>query len=197
MAKLRLLLPTILMLVFEVAIGVLLLIDGERFTQIIFVIFGAVLSVIGLIKLIRSILLSRNGGSIPMAQMMLAIVLIAAGAFFIAASGSVMSVVSAVTLVLGIIIAFTGMLKLLEYATIRKYNSVTWVAVIGAVISIILGIVIAFKPFGATEVMWTILGVLIIISAVIDLISLIIFAVALKNVPKSAVINVEVRDIDE
>lgn len=197
MAKFRLLIPTILMLIFEAAVGVLLLIDGEKFTQIIFIIFGVFLLVVGLVKLIRSLLAGRNGGSISMSQMVFSVVLIAAGAFFAAASGSVLSVVSAFTLVIGIIMAFIGMLKLMEYATIRKYNTVTWVAVIGAVITIILGIVIAFNPFGATEVLWTILGVMLIVSAVLDVISLIIFGIALKNVPKSAVINVEVKEIEE
>lgn len=197
MAKFRLLIPTILMLIFEAAVGVLLLIDGEKFTQIIFIIFGVFLLVVGLVKLIRSLLAGRNGGSISMSQMFFSVILIAAGAFFAAASGSVLSVVSAFTLVIGIIMAFIGMLKLMEYAAIRKYSAVTWVAVISAIITIILGIVIAFNPFGATEVLWVILGVMLIVSAVLDLISLIIFGIALKNVPKSAVINVEVKEIED
>ena len=58
MAKFKKLLPTILMLIFEVLIGVLLLIDGEKFTEVIFIIFGILLLVSGLISLISTMIRS-------------------------------------------------------------------------------------------------------------------------------------------
>ena len=196
MEKFKRLLPTILMIVFELTIGILLLIDGEKFTQVIFIIFGVFLLICGLITLIRSLLAGRNGGSIPMLQLVLSIILIAVGAFFAAASGSVMSVMSAVTLVIGIIIAFNGMLKLAEYVSIRKSGGVSWFAVVGAILTIILGIVIAFNPFGTTALMWTILGVMLIVSVIFDIISLILFGVALRSIPATTV-DVEGKDIDD
>ena len=196
MEKFKRLLPTILMIVFELTIGILLLIDGEKFTQVILIIFGVFLLICGLITLIRSLLAGRNGGSIPMLQLVLSIILIAVGAFFAAASGSVMSVMSAVTLVIGIIIAFNGMLKLAEYVSIRKSGGVSWFAVVGAILTIILGIVIAFNPFGTTALMWTILGVMLIVSVIFDIISLILFGVALRSIPATTV-DVEGKDIDD
>lgn len=181
MEKFKRLLPTILTMIFELAVGILLLIDGERFTQIIFIIFGVFLFVSGIVTLIRSLLAGRNGGSIPMGAMIAAIFLIAVGGFFTAASGSVLSVVSAFTLAFGIITAFSGMMKLAEFLTFRKYSSVAGFAVVSSIITIILGLVIAFNPFGATEALWTILGVMIIASVVFDVISLILFGVALKD----------------
>ena len=55
------LLPTILMLIFEIAIGVLLLIDGEKFTEVIFIIFGVFLLISGLATLIRCLFAGRSG----------------------------------------------------------------------------------------------------------------------------------------
>lgn len=195
MSVFKRLLPMILMFIFEIAVGVLLLIDGERFTQVIFIIFGVFMLLSGLITLIRSLLAGRNGGSIPMGPLLLSIVLLAIGAFFTAASGSVLSIMSAVTLVIGIIMVFNGMLKLAEFGSMRRSGADSRLAMVGAIITIILGIVIAFNPFGATAAMWTILGIMIIVSAVFSLISLIHFAIALKNT-QVTVVEVNAKDID-
>lgn len=194
--KFKSLIPTILMLIFEVIAGVLLIVNGEGFTQVVFIIFGVFMLISGLISLILCLLEGRNGGVISTPRLVLSIVLIGIGAFFTAASGSVMSVMSTVTVVLGIIIAFNGMLKLVEYFSIRRAGPVMWFASIGAIVTIILGFVIAFNPFGATEAMWTILGILIIVSAVFDVISLIIFGSALKNADVT-VIEAEAKDVDD
>lgn len=194
--KLKYLLPTILMLIFEIAVGVMLLIDGEKFTQVIFILFGVVLLISGLITLIRSLLAGRNGGSMPVLPLVAAIFLIAVGAFFTAASGSVLSILSAVTLVIGIIMAFSGMLKLAEYLALRKYSQLPAFPVFGSIITIILGIVIAFNPFGATQAIWMILGIMIIAAALFDAITLILFGIALKKASVD-VIEVEAEEIDE
>lgn len=190
------LLPMILIFIFEIAIGVLLIIDGEKFTQAVFIIFGVIMLICGLITLIRALLDGRNGGSVSGLKLVAAIVLLAIGAFFTAASASVMSVVSAVTIVIGIIMMFSGMLKLAEYAAMRKEGANAVFAIIGAIVTIILGIVIAFNPFGATEAIWVIIGSLIIVSAVFSIVSVIYFANALKNT-KVTVVEVSAKDADD
>ena len=197
MSKFKSLIPTILMLIFEVVIGVLLIINGEKFTQVVFIIFGVLMLICGLISLIRSLLAGRNGGSISTPQLVLAIVLIGVGAFFTAASGSVMEIMSAVTVVIGIIMAFSGVLKLAEFITIRKIGPVMWFAAVGAIVTIILGFVIAFNPFASTQAMWMILGILILVSALFDIISLIIFGVSMKNFPAITKENVIDTDGEE
>lgn len=190
------LLPMILIFIFEIAIGVLLIINGEKFTQAVFIIFGVIMLICGLITLIRALLDGRNGGSVSGLKLFAAIVLLAIGAFFTAASASVMSVVSAVTIVIGIIMMVSGMLKLAEYAAMRKEGTNAVFAIIGAIVTIILGIVIAFNPFGATEAIWVIIGSLIIVSAVFSIVSVIYFAIALKNT-KVSVIEVSAKDADD
>lgn len=196
MSTFKRLLPMIILFLFEVAIGVLLILNGERFTQVIFIIFGVIMLICGLITLIRGLLDGRNGGTISGVKMFFAVLLLAIGAFFTAAAGSVLSVISAVTLVIGIIMVFNGMLKLVEYASMRKQGAGATFAIIGAIVTIILGIVIAFNPFRSAEAMWVILGILIIVSAVFDLISMIAFAVMLKKTTVT-VVEVQAKDIDE
>lgn len=198
MSKFKLLLPTILMIIFEAAIGTLLLIDGKKFTQVVFVIFGVLLLICGVITLISTLLASRKGGTLSVSRLILSIILLAVGGFFSAASGSVLSVVSTVTLIIGIIMTFNGMLKLVDYLSFRKVSEVKWIGIIASVVTIILGIVVAFNPFGATEAIWKILGILIIVSAALDIISLITFAFALKHMPKQAtVIEAEFKDVEK
>ena len=192
------LLPLFILFLFEIAVGVLLIINGEMFTQVVFIIFGVFMLICGIVTLIRTLMKSRNGGSISMLSLIGSIILLSIGAFFTAASGSVLSVMTAVTLVIGIIMVFNGMLKLAEYAAMRKQDAGSVFAIIGAIVTIVLGIVIAFNPFKGFEVMvmWMILGIMIIVSAVFDLISLISFAVALKKT-NVTVIEVNAKDVDE
>ena len=196
MAVFKRLLPMILLFVFEIAIGIMLILDGEKFTQVIFIIFGVIMLICGLVTLIRALLEGRNGGKISGVKLFLAIVLLAIGAFFTAASGSVLSVVSVVTLVIGIIMAFTGMLKLVEYASMRKQGASPVFPIIGAIITIIVGILIAFNPFQSAAAAWVILGILIIVTAVFDLITMIFFIVAMKNT-KVTVVEIEAKDVKE
>ena len=182
------LLPTIIILLFELAVGIMLIINGEKLTEIIFLVFGIVMLIGGLFTLIRAFVVGRKEeGGVKALPLVMALILIAVGGFFTAASGMVMQIVPAVTLVFGIIMAFNGMLKLAEYVSIRQGGSVNGFVIVGAVITIILGIVIAFNPFGATEVLWIIDGIMIIVSAVFDMISLIFFGKALKEYEKQLI----------
>ena len=192
--KMKYLIPTILMLIFEVIVGVLLIVNGEKFTQVIFISFGVLLLISGLFSLIATLFGARNGGLISTPQLVLSIVLLGIGAFFTAASGSVMEVMASFTVILGIIIAFNGILKLAEFFNLRQVGPVMWFAAVGSIVTIIVGFLIAFNPFGATTMMWTILGILIIISAVFDVISLIIFTIALKKTP--AIVKQDMIDTD-
>lgn len=196
MEKFKRLLPTILMILFEVVIGILLLIDGERFTGVIFVIFGVLMLVLGLISLIRTLLAARGGNVISSFALIMSIILITIGAFFTAASGSVIGVVGFIATIYGLILVISGVFKLADYLTLRAAGVGSGFAIFSVIISIVLGILIAFNPFGTAQIFWTVLGIMLIASAVLDIISLIIFGNAMKNVDFTYV-NVEYKDKDE
>lgn len=196
MEKFKRLLPTILMILFEVVIGILLLIDGERFTGVIFVIFGVLMLVLGLISLIRTLLAARGGNVISSFALVMSIILITIGAFFTAASGSVLGVVGFIATIYGLILVISGVFKLADYLTLRAAGVGSGFAIFSVIVSIVLGILIAFNPFGTAQIFWTVLGIMLIASAVLDIISLIIFGNAMKNVDFTYV-NVEYKDKDE
>ena len=53
--------PIILMLLFEIAVGVLLLVNPETFTTIVVISFGVFLTVVGIIYLIRYFAARKRG----------------------------------------------------------------------------------------------------------------------------------------
>ena len=176
------LLPTILLIIFEIAVGVMLLIDGEKLTSIIFIGFGSLLLIIGLISLISAIVKGSKEGSIQTLALIISVLMIAIGAFFAAASGYVTQIVTTVTLIYGIIMIISGVIKLADYFAFRKTTlRVSGFVAFSAVISIILGIVFVFNPFGTALVIWTILGIALLISAALDIITLIIYSRAVKQ----------------
>lgn len=182
MKKFSKLLPTILLIVFEIAVGVMLLIDGEKLTSIIFIIFGSLLLIIGLINLIAAIVKGSKEGSIQMLPLIASVLMIAIGAFFAAASGFVTQIVTTVTLIYGLIMVISGVVKLADYFAFRKTTlRVSGYVAFSAVISIILGVVFVFNPFGSALVIWTILGIALLIAAALDIFTLIIYGRAVKD----------------
>ena len=177
------LLPTILMLLFELTIGIMLLINGEKVTRLVFIIFGSLMLLTGLISLIVTIAGGRQNGSIGTLPLFVSIIMIAIGAFAVAASDFVLQVVSAATLVYGIMLLINGVIKLLDAFALRAATgSVNGFVLFSAVISLVFGLVIAINPFGTAVFIWTLLGIGLIVSAVLDLITLIIYGRIVKEV---------------
>ncbi len=196
MEKFKRILPAILMILFEAAVGVMLLIDGERFTGTIFIIFGVLMLLLGIISLVRTLLAARNGLVISSFALVMSVILIAVGAFFAAASGYVLSVVGFIATVYGLILIISGIFKMADYLTLRTVGFRSGFAIFSIVVTIMLGVLIAFNPFGTAQLFWTVLGIMLISSAVLDIISLIIFGSAVKN-SDFTYVNVEYKDKEE
>lgn len=195
MSTFKRLLPIIILCIFEFIVGVLVLTNGETFFRVVFIIFGILLFVGGLITLIRSLMEGRKGGTMPMFPMILSLFMIGFGAFFTAASSAVLAVMTAFTLVAGIMMFIDGIFKIIEYFTLRG-EGVTGIGLLlfDAIVTILLGILLAFNPFAATLAEWIIIGVSMIVSAVFDVIAMIVLAIKFKNT-KVAVVDVKVEKV--
>ena len=176
MSKFKRLLPTILMIVIEAVVGILLLVNGEQLTGFIFIFFGAILLLGGIIALIMALVRGKKTGVIESAPLVLSVLMIAFGGFLTAASGSVKEVASSIALIYGLVLIIGGVLKLADYLAFRGTTGFkSGFVVFNAVISILFGLIIAFNPFGAAVVIWTIMGIAVLIAAVFDLVTLIIY----------------------
>ena len=176
MERFKRLLPTILLIIVEVVVGILLLVNGEQLTGFIFVFFGSILLIGGIIGLIMALVRGKKTGVIETAPLVLSVLMIAFGGFLTAASGAVKQVVSSIALIYGLVLIIGGVLKLADYLAFRGSTGFkNGFVVFSAIISVIFGMIIAFNPFGTAVVIWTIMGIALLISAVFDLVTLIIY----------------------
>ena len=168
--------PIILMLLFEIAVGIFLLINPEMFTTIVVISFGIFLAVVGLIYLIRYFR-ARKREEESTLTLIWAIVLLAFGIFAISAHGLIMSFFAFIAILYGIILLVSGFVKIMGYINSRKANlPVSAVSIISAIISVILGGVILVNPFGTTHVLFMFAGIAILVSAAFDIVTLIFIA---------------------
>ena len=155
--------------------------------------FGGLLIIGAIINLIRGLIGKNDSGARKPVSFTAAFIMLAVGIFFIVAADFIMP---AMTLILGIIMAINGFFKLSEFFYIRRTSPISVLTVLNAIITIILGFIIAFNPFAATGIMWMIMGIMIIVSAVFDLIALIYLAVILKKTSPDMV-EAEGKTVDE
>lgn len=176
MERFKRLLPTIFMIVIEAIVGIMLLVNGEQLTGFIFVFFGAILLIVGIISLIMALVRGKKTGVIETAPLVFSVLMIAFGGFLTAASGAVNQVVSSIALIYGLVLIIGGVLKLADYLAFRGATGYkSGFVVFNSALSIIFGMIIAFNPFGTAVVIWTIMGIAVLVAAVFDLVTLIIY----------------------
>jgi len=176
------LLPTIVLIIFEVVIGIMLIIDGKALTGTIFLIFGVLMLIAGIASLIFSLVNAKKTGTLQTMPLVMSVILIAVGGFFTAASGTVTEVVSTIAIIYGIIMTINGVIKLSDYLAFRAFTErKNGFVLFSAILSIVLGLIIGLNPFGTTVVIWVILGISLLVSAALDIISLFIYAKLLNE----------------
>ena len=184
------------MILFEIAIGVLLLIDGKGFTTAVFIIFGSVMLLLGVISLIQTLISAKKEGVFHPVALIIAGILIAVGIFFTATASSVLSVMSAVLVIYGIIMIISSFFKLADYFTMKNLGAQSGFGLFSAAVSLIMGILFVFNPFGAAVAIWTLMGIMLIASATLDLIALILYGIKIRSVDMT-MIEATVEDEDE
>lgn len=188
--------PIILMLLFEIAVGVFLLINPETFTTIVVICFGIFLTVVGLIYLIRYFS-ARKKQEESTFTLIWSIILLAIGIFTISAHGLIMSFFAFIAILYGVILLISGFIKIMGYFNSRKANQpVSAFSIISAIISVILGGVILVNPFETTHFLFMFAGIAILVSALFDVITLIFVARAGRQVIDDGYVEATVYDED-
>lgn len=199
MEKFKKMLPALLMILFELAVGVLLLIDPERFTTAVFITFGIVLIVCAILMLIRYLRERKaaaedtTGKSRASTLTLIAsITTFLFGAVFAFGSSMLYGITGLLLVFYGAVMIVKGIFKIADYFTLKSegFGASALRLVIG-ILSILVGGLIVFNPFGALDVVFTVAGVYLIVEAVLDIIALILSARLSKTV------EVEVKDIDD
>lgn len=175
----------IVLCLFEILVGVLLLVNPVGFTSGIIIAAGVVLMISGLVSVIkyfRTPAWEACAGQ-SLTKGLIGLLL---GAFCAFRSGWFVATFPVLTLLYGVVILITGLAKLQWMAdTIRMKKQRWFLAGISALLSIVCGAIIISSPFGTMAVLWAFTGIALIAEAVFDIIVL-IFGRKDKNAEEAA-----------
>ena len=183
MSRFKVLLPAILITLFEIAIGVMLIINPVAFTRATIIILGVLLLILGIIFLVRFIKAKKaeEGG---VGSLVGAIVALILGLIFTAFSGGVLGVVmNFLPVVYAVILLIFGINKIVSFFVAKNSDhSVSWLNLISGAAALVLSIVIIFYPAESTVTVWIITGIGLLVEAAFDIIAIIHTAVLMKKV---------------
>lgn len=163
----------LIMCIAEVIIGILLLIDPLGFTSGIIITLGVVLSLHG----IRSIVHYFRTDSEKAAEensLVKGLLFLLFGLFCAFKSEWFLATFPILTVIYGIATLMTGISKV-QWAIdmLRRKHKYWFIAIIGAVLTLVMSILIICNPFSSTAVLWTFIAVALIVEAVVDIITFI------------------------
>ena len=177
MQTLRRNLPLLLLIVFELAVGILLFLKPVEFTQGIIITLGVLLLVIGAIDLFRFLRDRKSLGVNDYLTLSLAILALLCGAFLAFGSKLVMGLFGVLAVLYGIFLIVSGLLKGKTYFEFRRAGfPVSVLLLVNAILSVLLGMLIVLHPFDSVDVLWRFTGVSLIVEAIGDAISLLLAA---------------------
>lgn len=166
--------PIILLIVMEIAIGVLLLVNPEAFTRAVIIIFGIGLFAVGVIYLLQYFLEKKGDIKNNILPLIVGIVSLIVGIVCAVSSGAIVKLILAVAIVYGVILLISGVYKLYNFFKSKKNDvPVSKVSIISGLIAMILGVVIVIYPKDAAFSVWQLTGIVLIIEAAVDVLSIV------------------------
>jgi len=163
----------IVLSLFELVVGVLLLIEPVRFTSGIIMAAGVVLILTGLVSIIKYF---RSGVEEAVKGQLLfkGLLALMIGVFCALRDDWFVTVFPAITILYGIGTLVGGVAKV-QFAVDRlrmKDKQWHWAGV-SALASIVCGCIILASPFASTAVLWVFTGVSLIVEAVLDVLAMV------------------------
>lgn len=157
--------------VFEILVGILLLIDPTGFTGSIIISCGCILMIWGVVCIIGYFRADPETAAINKG-LFRGLCLLLAGGFCTRKWQWFITLLPLVALIYGAAILVTGVSKVQWTIDLLRLKRGKWyLAAISAAISILCGSVIITNPFTTTAVLWTFTGVSLIAEAIIDIIT--------------------------
>jgi len=169
MSKLRKNANGILVSLFELVIGILLLISPVGFTKGIITAVGVFLLAVGVMNTVKYF---RTAAVEAAKQKLLAkgLVALLAGTFCTFKAHWFIATFPALSILYGAAIFVTGLAKVqFAFDMLRLKHPKWYLGLIGATLSIVCAIVILNNPFAAANALWMFTGISLIVEAVLDL----------------------------
>lgn len=173
MSKIKRSTGNLLMCLTEIIIGILLLINPAGFTSGIIITLGIMLtimgigSIVGYFKADPEEAAEKSGLAKGLVFVFLAFVCIFKTGWLIAAF-------PLITVFYGVLILGSGISKV-QWAVdmLRQKQKYWFIALIGAVLSLVFAALVLANPFSSTVVLWTFIAVSLIIEAIVDILAFI------------------------
>lgn len=173
MNKIRNSLSGIMICLFEIVVGLLLIVDPEGFAKGIIIAAGIVCIAVGLINTIKYFRSDIEEAAIGQ-YLMIGLVAFVGGIFCITGAAWIIEAVPALTIIYGVAILVSGFSKIqLMFDMIRRKNIKWFLALISAGVSILCSLLIIFNPFEATDVFWIFIGIALMGEAILDIVTMI------------------------
>lgn len=158
---------------FELALGIVLLIDPIKFTNGIIIITGAILVIAGIISIIRYF---RQEVNLAIAEFSLSkgLICVALGLFCALRSDWFIATLPVITVFYGVVILLIGIMKIQYTVDLLRLRVKGWTLTgISAVLTLVFAAVILINPFSTVTVLWRFTAIILIAEAVLDIVSLI------------------------
>lgn len=163
----------LLMSLVEIVVGILLLIDPVGFTSGIINVMGIVLSIMGLAQIVQYFR-SDAAEAAKKGSLAKGLFSVGFGLFCVFRSQWFIATFPVITILYGVVTLVTGVIKLQQSVDMIRAKSKYWIiALISAVLSLGFAVLIICNPFASTAVLWTFIGITLIIEAIIDVVTFI------------------------
>ena len=175
-------LPIILLLLFEIVVGIMLFGQADNITRIVICIFGGILIILGIVNMARYVKAKSNGESSAFAlttAVVMMVIGVAAPIFaFVIKDYSKIGAI-----IYGIIMVIAGVFKIGLFIDNRKaLVPVNFMHMISGLLSIVLGaVVIVLKALNIGDSLWIFTGIMLLVLAAADIASIVINIVRKKK----------------
>ena len=155
---------------FEVYAGVRLLTAPIDFTTSMVTIFGIIIIIVGIYSIIRAFQAKATNALPYRLGLFGGILDVIIGALCVFMTDKVVSLFPVLVMIYGVVMVIMGIHKIRNYMILKDFGiNRSWLVVLSAVLTIILGIIVFLNPFSATDAAWTYTGIFLIVEGVIDL----------------------------
>lgn len=197
MSRLNFAVGKLILLLFEAAVGIVLLVNPIGFATVFITVVGVLLAAVGLVFILqyfRSEPLEAQRGQ----GLLKGCCALLVGLFCALNTQWFINAFPFLTVIHGIVILFTGIIRVQWTVDMLRLKLERWyIAAGGAVVSIALAVVIFVNPFGVTEAIWTFIGISFLVDAVADL-AVLIFSGRLEKEPaKREIVIAEENKTDD
>jgi uncharacterized membrane protein HdeD (DUF308 family) len=172
---------SILLSLFEIAVGILLLIEPIGFTSVIIIGIGIALLITGIISTVKYFNLEPVSAA-KSKILLKGLISFLVGYFCIVKYGCVVATFPVLTILYGLGILVLGLAKIQWTADLVRAKRDKWfLAALAALLSMMLAVVILLNPFPTANAVWTFTGIALIIEGAFDIVILIINIVRIKE----------------